>query len=236
MNTTYITLNREESQKLDEYAQIAYSSVETLKKTFSVCKERNQLNGFFVECGVGAGAQLLAMCLASNNQKVIGFDSFEGIPIATKEDKQQPGIGYFENENIYFKGREGELTSSGITKHNIESVDMILRANGFSNYQLVKGWFQNTLPIFENSKDRNFNILVLRLDADLYESTKVCFKHLFKFVDTKNGILIIDDYYTVEGAKLATDEFFELKKITPQIQQINNVAYIEMKNIKRNKK
>lgn len=50
------------------------------------------------------------------------------------------------------------------------------------------------------------NIALLRLDTDLYESTKHESEHLYPLL-AKDGVLIIDDYEHYEGAKIAVDEY-----------------------------
>ena len=47
---------------------------------------------------------------------------------------------------------------------------------------------------------------------DVYNSTKFVLNKLYDKV-VKNGIIVIDDYNTVEGATKATDEFIKTKKI-----------------------
>ncbi|MEO6077730.1 MAG: hypothetical protein ABIP54_03010, partial [Candidatus Andersenbacteria bacterium] len=80
--------------KLNQIATIAYSFRETIYSTYELSKEMLSLEGCFVECGVGAGAQILAMQLAANgNKDIYAFDSFEGIPLAGEFDTSQPGIG-----------------------------------------------------------------------------------------------------------------------------------------------
>ena len=45
---------------------------------------------------------------------------------------------------------------------------------------------------------------------DVYNSTKFVLNKLYDKV-VKNGIIVIDDYNTVEGATKATDEFIKTK-------------------------
>jgi O-methyltransferase len=56
-------------------------------------------------------------------------------------------------------------------------------------------------------------ILILRLDTDFYESTKIELEVLFPLLEN-NGILIIDDYGCWQGAKKAVDEYFLNQKFT----------------------
>lgn len=182
--------------RLDQIATIAYSTVETVHETYRLAMEAKTIDGCFVECGVGAGAQLMAMCLTYTGKDIYGFDSFEGIPLASEHDETQPGIGEFTPQ-------ANRLVSSGITVHSMENV-----LKNFTDFEincptlrLIKGWFQNTLPKF-----KPVPIALLRLDGDLYESTAVCLHYLYQMVSV-GGIVIIDDY-ALPGCRKAVHEYF----------------------------
>lgn len=189
-----------------------YSSQEVLDFTGECCEKTKHLNGDLVECGVGAGSQIAMMIRHAHGRKVWGFDSFEGIPFATKDDVTQPGIGEID------MSKEGLLQSTGITVHSLENVKDNLQKMGVNpEYpNLVQGWFQNTLPL--SSKEIKA-ISVLRLDGDLYTSTRTSLYWLYEKV-VKGGIIIIDDW-TLPGSRKAVLEFINLKKII----EIHGIAY-----------
>jgi len=70
---------------------------------------------------------------------------------------------------------------------------------------MVKGWFQDTLPKY---KDKIGAISLLRIDADLYKSTKCCLENLYDNV-VVGGYIVIDDYGALSGCKKAVDEFLK---------------------------
>jgi hypothetical protein len=177
-------------------ATIAYSSVETVHETYRLAKEMQAIDGCFVECGVGAGAQLMAMAVTWTRKDIIGFDSFEGIPLASEHDETQPGVGEFTPA-------DDRLVSSGITAHSVENVLKNFEQFGIGcpTLRLIKGWFQNTLPKFQPVP-----IALLRLDGDLYESTQVCLQYLYPMVSV-GGVVIIDDY-ALPGCRKAVHEYF----------------------------
>ena len=72
-----------------------------------------------------------------------------------------------------------------------------------NNISYIEGDICETLNDNNNIPDA---IALLRLDTDWYESTKKELDVLFPKV-TKGGYVIVDDYYTWQGAKIATDEF-----------------------------
>lgn len=193
-----------------------YSSEEVLTFTYDCVKKilDNNIEGSLVECGVASGNQLGAMqeCLIDNHttRPIYGFDSFQGIPYATKDDTQQPGIGEINKDKM------GMLVSSGITVHSKDDVfgNFARWRFPFDNVTLIEGWFEETVNKFDTGK-----IALLRLDGDLYRSTKVCLKHLLSKV-SKGGIVIIDDWQ-LDGCRKAVLEFVSLKNII----EIHGIAY-----------
>jgi hypothetical protein len=197
------------------YYDAAYSSRETVENTKFYAQQILDRNipGAFVECGVAAGAQLGAMRdVVGSSRWIYGFDSFEGIPIASANDTVQPGVG--PNPNVPYNNVNDLLKSSGITVHDYQSVRNNLNrwtGNKSENVVLVKGWFQNTLAQYTNVFKQLGGIALLRLDGDLYESTKVSLKELLPLLND-GGILIIDDW-ALTGCKKACDECFAYNNV-----------------------
>lgn len=184
--------------RIEKLADIAYSFKSTLYHTYEMAVDvvSRDIPGFLIECGVGAGAQIGAMCIAMEKTNavrgIVGFDSFEGIPMAGPNDDQQPGIGEHSNN--------GELISSGISVHSLPNVKNNLEKCGIKYpVNWVQGWFQYTVPLWRG------DIALLRLDGDLYESTKVCLEYLLPQV-VPGGVVIIDDY-ALPGCRMACDEY-----------------------------
>jgi O-methyltransferase len=204
--------------KLDIYTTVAYSSRETIYNTYEMTSKilDKAIPGAIVECGVAMGAQLAAAhrcCLDKGNRRPIyAFDSYEGIPLACENDDQQPGIGDIV-EHIKYTDKRDLLKSSGVTVCPLEHVTSLISRwfpKTHTDFKYVKGWFQDTVINF------NEPIALLRLDGDLYESTRVCLENLFPLLQP-NGILIIDDW-TLTGCQKACLEYFEtvnVKEIEP---------------------
>jgi len=199
------------------YYGSAYSTAETIDNTKHYAKYvlDNNILGVLVECGIAAGSQMAAMRDAIGETRTIyGFDSFEGIPLASKEDDEQPGMS---KKPVYEYSNDRELLkSSGITVHPYDAVVSQFKRwfnNRISTLVFVKGWFQDTLPVYANVIGP---ISLLRLDGDLYLSTKVCLDYLFPKLSV-GGILIIDDW-NLGGCRRACGEYFEthpVKEIIP---------------------
>ncbi len=205
----------------------AYASEATLQHTydFTLKTLADGVPGAVVECGVGAGANLAVMSKAvreaGSAAQVYGFDSFDGIPIATEKDGCQPGLGFFTGKNPFFGGKDGNLESSGVTVHDLDSVRKRMDGFGFPGTILRKGWFEESLA--DNSADIE-EVAVLRMDCDLYAGTMVCMEAFYdKLAPT--ALVIIDDYL-LNGCRDAVHEFLDARGAAWKIEQIDLVAYV----------
>lgn len=201
--------------------RICYSTEETLNFTYETAKRLKDYPGVFVECGVAAGAQIIAMAYGAPDKTIYAFDSFEGIPLPSNRDDQMPGIRRLteaERKELPDPGKQ-VLESSGATSVSLEDF-----FDHFTNAEVVppiavKGWFEETVIGFDKQ------IALLRLDGDLYNSTYVCLEHLFPKV-IKHGIVIIDDWQ-LKGCRDACFDYFNSIKYVPNYQFISNIAYFE---------
>lgn len=175
---------------LDYIGQRALSTAETLKATYGIAKMliEEGVPGDFVECGVFAGVQVAAMCKAmldtgDTARKVHLFDSFEGIPSGGPKDTNW-------------------THPAGTSACSMGRVQSHMQEWGVPDNLLVyhPGWFRDTVPVADISQ-----IALLRLDGDLYESTRVCLEHLFPRVVT-GGWVIADDY-GLPGCREAVNQF-----------------------------
>jgi len=201
---------------------LTFVSRERLENLYIQCRKFINTNYSFVECGVGIGGCLATMKFASgNNNKIIGLDSFEGMPNITKED-----IGdYNKTCPITNSCKPGANLSGGID--NVYITFNILNLN-MNNVTLLKGFFHDTLQNQENINNIG-KIAVLRLDSDWYESTKICLEKLYNNV-IEGGVIIIDDYGHFVGAKTATDEFREQNNIKSPLIQTDYTEHYWIKN------
>ncbi len=205
----YSSIGKETLARLKAYATMAYSTEQGIQHTHLAARDimKRGVHGAFVECGVANGAQVCAMADAVKNCGYPGFgphpfhlfDSFEGIPMAGIHDHDQPGIGkHVVDPNLPERER---LKSSGISVSSVDNVRRNLSRYGFGEgFHYHVGWFQDTVPVTEMGP-----IAMLRLDGDLYESTKVCLEHLFERV-VPGGCIILDDY-PLPGSRKAWDDF-----------------------------
>jgi len=120
-------------------------------------------DGMWMEFGVYSGETL--GILSNMNDRVYGFDSWEGLP---------------ENWNEH--NPKGMFNTQGKIPFQVNE-----------RITLVKGWFDQSLPNF--IKNNNINkISLLHLDADLYSSTKCVFDNLKPFFKG-DCIIIFDEFF-----------------------------------------
>lgn len=92
----------------------------------------------------------------------------------------------------------------------------------FARYRLLdrqvhflEGWFKDTLP-----KAPIHELALLRVDADLYESTRDALNALYDRV-SYGGFVIIDDYGCIPACREAVDEFRKQRGIQDPISEID---------------
>jgi O-methyltransferase len=182
---------------LNMVAKAALSSSATIHASYDIAMatQVNDIRGDFVECGVFAGANAAAMARAIvdskyrdrpiERPKVHLFDSFTGIPQAGPEDKEFLEAGH----------------KPGLSACSLDQVKANMRNWGIPDELLVwhPGMFADTIPDAKIP-----GISLLRLDGDLYESTKVAMTFLYPVV-SKGGWVICDDYQ-LSGARKAVHE------------------------------
>jgi hypothetical protein len=157
---------------------------------------------------------------SGENNKIFGFDSFEGTRDITTQD-----LGDYNKSNFLSGfGKVGDNLSGSI--NNVYNTFNKLSLN-MDNVILVKGYFQDTLQFQENI-DNIGEISILRLDGDSYFSTRICLEKLYDKV-INGGIIIIDNYGHLIGAKNATDEFREKNNIILPLIQTDYAEYYWIK-------
>lgn len=197
---------------LDYAAQICYSSREVLQFSYDMGLKYKDVPGIYCECGVAAGAQVIAMAYAAPNKTIYAFDSFQGVPLPSNKDNQMPGIKFLTEAEQRALPNPGEqlLETTGATSVSYNDFWDHVKNSGVDTSHIwgVEGWFEETLPLFV--KDvflKDGGISILRLDGDLYNSTYVCLKYLYPKV-IKGGLVIIDDW-ALPGCRQAVMDYFE---------------------------
>lgn len=135
-----------------------------------------------LDLGVYKGASTRALASIFPDHHIHGFDSFEGLP---------------EDWSHAMKGQFGEIKGA--------LPDMP------ANVTLYKGWFDQTLPEWAE-KNAGCKISLLRVDCDIYSSTKTIFQEVGKFLEVGSWICfdeLIGYYGWQEHEYKAFMEFIE---------------------------
>ncbi len=117
---------------------------------FDMISQRKALvaQGHILDLGVYKGGSTRKLAALWPERRIYGFDSFEGLP----EDWSHAAKGTFGD----VKGQLPEMPD---------------------NVTLVPGWFDDTLPVWAR-EHQGETIALLRVDCDIYSSTKTIFDTL----------------------------------------------------------
>lgn len=168
-----------------------------------VYKKIIDLPGDVLEFGVYKGTSIIRLISFrdllehSGSRKVVGFDAFGKFPQDLSLKSDRDFVEKFENAGGY-----------GISKQELESH---LENKKTGNYELVEGDIGVSLPLFLE-RNPSLKIALLHIDVDVYEPTKIILENLWHKI-VPGGILMLDDYGTVEGETKAVDEYFQNKNV-----------------------
>jgi hypothetical protein len=163
--------------------------------------------GDLAETGVWRGGAAIFMrgYLAAwdmSDRTVWAADSFEGLPVP----RMPEDAGY----------------DFSATKMPILAISLDEVRDNFRRYDLLddrvrflKGWFCDTLPPSPIER-----LALLRLDGDLYESTRDALNALYDRV-APGGFIIVDDYGDFEPCRRAVDEFRQQRGIGEPVETID---------------
>ncbi len=160
------------------------------------------LPGDVLELGVFKGGSLIQFCtfreLLENekSRKIVGFDVFGEFPKTNTVESDEEFVSKWNDS----------FTNEFLTEKDIERS---LKEKNIGNVQLVKGNILDTVDQYLKDNPHT-RISLLHIDTDVYEPAKYGLEKLFDRV-VKGGVVVFDDYATVEGETIAIDEFFEDK-------------------------
>ena len=183
------------------FRRVAPYTLVSREKLAALCRfvatlERDRVPGVIVECGVFKGGAAAVMAQqAAGRRDLYLFDSFEGLPPPGAEDGAvahahfQPGWCASTEDDV----RRAFAAAGGPV----------------SGLHIVKGWFAETFP-----RTSVPGIALLHIDADWYDSVRLCLETWFDRV-TPGGYVVLDDYGRWKGCTRATDEFLQQRGLPP---------------------
>ena len=151
------------------------------------------VKGCVVEAGSfkgGSGAKFSIACKMVE-RKLVLFDSFEGIP-----DNIEPHKFTIDGRDYTNKFVEGSFCGT-----YDEVISNITKYGEISACEFVKGWFDETMPYFEEP------ICAIYMDVDLASSTKTCLKYLYPLL-VSGGVLYSQDGHLPLVIAVFKDEEF----------------------------
>ncbi|WP_346535302.1 TylF/MycF/NovP-related O-methyltransferase [Micromonospora sp. DPT] len=176
------------------------------------CVERvlaDGIPGDLVETGVWRGGVTILMrailkAHGVTDRRVWAADSFEGVPEAGE------GSHPLDQEMALHNLNSMLSVSADAVRANFKAYDLL-----DEQVEFLEGWFKDTLPAAPIS-----SIAVLRLDGDLYESTREALIPLYPKLSV-GGFIIIDDY-NMEPCRAAVHEYRDEHGITDEIRPVDN--------------
>jgi hypothetical protein len=164
---------------------------------YDVYRRIRDLPGDIVEAGVFKGSSLIRLATFREvtespwSRRIIGFDAFGAFPM-----QAEPGdAAYVE--------RFQEASGTGIP---VDELERALELKGFRNIELVPGDIMQTVPAYLAAHPQ-LRLALLHIDLDVYEPSRLILEALWGRV-VRGGVVMFDDYGTVEGETRAVEEFF----------------------------
>ncbi|MEU1969594.1 TylF/MycF family methyltransferase [Micromonospora sediminicola] len=194
----HVDYSRAARERGHDWPSVAHTMVGKARlDNVQACLEQvieDKVPGDFIETGVWRGgvcifAKGVLDAYDATDRSVWVADSFEGIPMAGADSHPDD-------------------VRLAMHQHNaVLAVDVATVRDNFARYGLLDervrflpGLFRDTLPRAPISQ-----LAVLRLDGDLYESTRDALVHLYPKL-SPGGYVIIDDYL-VPGCRAAVEQF-----------------------------
>jgi O-methyltransferase len=113
-----------------------------------------------------------------------------------------------------------DLSSNGYLAVSAEQVRRNFERFGLWDERvcLLEGWFKDTLPRAPVER-----LAILRLDGDLYHSTRDILENLYPRV-SPGGFIIVDDYGSWPGCRRAVTEYLTKIGESPEITPIDDTG------------
>jgi hypothetical protein len=169
---------------------------------------RENVPGDLIECGLWRGGSAVFMrgMLAAfdvRDRVVWAADSFQGLPTP----EAAPDVAF---------GLDLSREKFPMLAVDLDTVRRAFEAHGLLDDQVrfLPGWFKDTLPSAPIER-----LALLRVDGDLYSSTREALEALYDRV-VPGGFVIVDDYF-LPNCRQAVDDFIVERRMTEPIERID---------------
>lgn len=190
------------------HSMIGRLRMDHLHRCMEIVRLEN-LPGDLMECGVWRGGACIFMqgylrVFHMTDRRVFVADSFEGLPPPGDHDSMDLSKDKFPELAV----------SRADVERNFALYDLL-----DENVVFLAGWFEDTLPAAPVDR-----IALLRLDGDLYSSTRDILVHQYKNV-VPGGIVIVDDFNNIPECRAAVRDFFEARgEAMPEFERVDWTA------------
>jgi O-methyltransferase len=169
---------------------------------------RDQVPGDLLEAGVWRGGMAIFMrgvlkASGDRSRRVWVADSFAGLPEVDRDlDKA-----------AWWWGQGDMAVSEDIVKANFARFGLL-----DDQVRFLKGYFSDTLPTAPIDR-----LAILRIDADLYTSTRDVLVNLYPKL-SRGGYCVVDDYQNLQDCRRSVDEYRSANGIRNEIVPIDSRA------------
>ncbi len=172
----------------------------------------HDIPGDFLEAGVlqgGASIFLRALQVAhgQSHRRTWVADSFAGLPAAAHEHDRDFGDDFTERRQPWL------ASSLAAVQDNFRTYDLLS-----DRVRFIEGWFAESLPQAPIGP-----LAILRVDADLYASTRDVLVPLYDKV-SPGGFVVVDDYHSFAPCQQAVDEFRRARGDAAPLRRIDWTA------------
>ncbi|MFA6145772.1 MAG: TylF/MycF/NovP-related O-methyltransferase [Patescibacteria group bacterium] len=177
-------------KKLENFPKyIRRQKLTRLLALYEIFKKVSNIKGSIIECGVHDGFGLMSWAKFSAiiepinlTRRIYGFDTFEGFPSLSQEDKNQSS-----------KIKMGDLKANSYNEllELIKIYDSTRPLGHVNKVQLVKGDALKTIPKFVK-ENQHLVVSLLFLDFDLFKPTKIAIENFYPRMP-KGSIIAFDE-------------------------------------------
>jgi len=190
------------------HTMIGMPALDNIERCAEIVFAEN-IQGDFMEAGVCQGGasiflRALQIVYGAGDRRLWAADSFKGLPPSESEPDLAAGINLCEDKAPFVS-----FCLEGV-RDNFSRYDLL-----DDKVLFLPGFFADTLPNAPVG-----NLAILRLDADLYASTRVALENLYPKV-SPGGFIIVDDYGFYAVCRQAVDEYRQKHDITEPIYFIS---------------
>jgi len=185
--------------------ECAHTHEEMVEVARSILTTRAAQDAVVVEAGCfkGGSSAKLSIAAMAVNRKLVVFDSFEGLPEVSSEDR-----GFYKGAYC------GHLD------------EVVRNVSVFGNRrpcEFVKGWFEHTMPLFRRP------VSVAYVDVDLVDSVKTCMSYLYPLLVPGGSIFSQDGHIPIVRQLLGDQSFWrKIGEPQPRLTGLGNKKLVRI--------